>query len=417
VQRSDLASLADGLDGAVLKRFKLGTHRTTAPEETLARVADKARQIGVTRVGNVTGLDRIGIPVTVAVRPNSRSVSVSQGKGLGISQAFASALMEAIELFHGEELTERTVVASCQELSAQTCVVSPASLCGTGIPLPNESKIRWIEGYDLLGREACWLPWEIVHTDYTLPTDHSGVHFLSGTNGLASGNHIAEAISSAICELIERDAVAVWHAQGMRERSGRRLDVSSIDDEDCRSLLNFYEVAQIEPRLWDVTSNVGIPAFICDLPAAADDPSGGLRRFRGSGCHPDRGIALARAMTEAAQTRLTYITGIRDDLSDYKESAQEKLGAALLDAVSQATGARLFTQVPSLHADDVTADVRWELERLRGIGVERVIAVDLTRSDLDIPVVRLVVPGLEWDCTHPDYVPGPRARRVRAQPG
>jgi len=155
VQRSDLATLAQGLDGPVPKRFKLGTHRTAAPEETLARVADKARQIGVTRVGNVTGLDRIGIPVTVAVRPNSRSVSVSQGKGLGISQAFASALMEAIELFHGEELIERTVVASCQELSAHTCVVSPASLCGTGIPLPNESEIRWIEGYDLLGREAC----------------------------------------------------------------------------------------------------------------------------------------------------------------------------------------------------------------------------------------------------------------------
>ena len=101
--------------GPVLKRFRLGTHRTTAPEETLARVADKARQIGVTRLGNVTGLDRIGIPVTVAVRPNSRSVSVSQGKGLGLSQALASAIMEAIELFHGEDLTDRTVASKLPE--------------------------------------------------------------------------------------------------------------------------------------------------------------------------------------------------------------------------------------------------------------------------------------------------------------
>ena len=160
--RPNLASLANGLHGPVLKSFKRGTHRTTAPEATLARVAPKARQIGITRLGNVTGLDRIGIPVTVAVRPNSRSVSVSQGKGLGPGQALASAMMEAIELFHGEDLMERTVLASFHRLSAETRVVSPASLSGTGIPLPDRTEIPWIEGYDLLGREPCWVPWEAL---------------------------------------------------------------------------------------------------------------------------------------------------------------------------------------------------------------------------------------------------------------
>jgi YcaO-like protein with predicted kinase domain len=416
VQGPNIASLAEGLDGPVLKVFKRGTHRTIAPDETLARVASKARKIGVTRLGNVTGLDRIGIPVTVAVRPNSRSFSVSQGKGLGLSQALASALMEAIELFHGENLTERTMVKSFRELSAETCVVPLDLLCGTGIPLPDRTRIAWIEGYDLLGREACWVPWEVVHTDYTLPTSHSSEHFLSGTNGLAAGNHLVEAISSATCELIERDAVALWHARGVRERSCCRLDVASIDNEDCRPLLELYETARIPIRLWDVTSDIGIPAFVCDIPAATDDASSVSRRFRGAGCHPDRGVALARAMTEAAQIRLTYIAGIRDDLppSDYTESAEEKLGAALLDAVSQAAEARSFCDVPSRDTDDVAVDLRWELERLRAIGVERVIAVDLTRPDFGIPVVRMVIPGLEWDCTHPGYFPGPRARRAGA---
>jgi YcaO-like protein with predicted kinase domain len=414
VQGPNIARLAEGLDGPALKAFKRGTHRTTAPDDTLARVASAARQIGITRLGNVTGLDRIGIPVTVAVRPNSRSFSVSQGKGLGLSQALASALMEAIELFHGENLTARTVVSSYRELSAETCVVQPDLLCGTGIPLPDRARIAWMEGYDLLGREACWVPWEVVHTDYTLPTSHSGEHFLSGTNGLAAGNHLVEAISSAICELVERDAVALWHARGVRERSRCRLDVASIGDEDCSTLLELYETARIPIRLWDVTTDIGIPAFVCDIPAAIDDAPSGLRRFRGAGCHPDRGVALARAMTEAAQIRLTYIAGIRDDLppSDYTESAEEKLGAALLDAVSQAAEARSFRDVPSLDTDDVAVDLRWELERLRAVGVERIIAVDLTRPDFGIPVVRMVIPGLEWDCTHRDYIPGPRARRA-----
>jgi ribosomal protein S12 methylthiotransferase accessory factor len=412
VERPDCASLADGLHGPVPKSFRHGTHRTTAPEETLARVAPAAQQIGITRLGNVTGLDRIGIPVTVAVRPNSRSFSVSQGKGLGLSQALASAMMEAIELFHGENLTERTVVASFRQLSAETRVVSPDSLCGTGILLLDQAEIAWIEGYDLLSREQRWVPWEVVHTDYTLPTSHSGEHFLSGTNGLASGNHLAEAISAAICELVERDAVALWHAQDIHARSRCRVDIASITDDDCRSLLDLYDRARISPRLWDVTSDIGIPAFICDIPAATDDPSAGLRRYRGAGCHPNRAIALVRAITEAAQTRLTYIAGIRDDLLDYTESVNDRLGAALLDAASQAAEARSFADVPSFDADDVTADLRWELDRLRAVGVERAIAVDLTRPDFGIPVVRMVIPGLEWDCTHPRYVPGSRARRA-----
>src|SRR5260370_36115380 len=134
-------------------------------------------------------------------------------------------------------------------------------------------------------------------------------------------------MSAAISEHVERDAVALWQARGVHERSRCRLDVASIDDEDCRTLLELYEAARIPIRLWDVTSDIGIPVFVCDIPAATDDASSGLRRFRVAGCHPNRGVALARAMTEAAPLRLTYIAGIRDDLppADYTESAKETL--------------------------------------------------------------------------------------------
>jgi ribosomal protein S12 methylthiotransferase accessory factor len=370
--------------------------------------------MGITRLGNLTGLDRIGIPVTVAVRPNSRSVSVSQGKGVDLSQALASAMMEAIELFHGEDITARTRVTTYRELSSVAGAVRPESLCGTGVPLPDDAEIAWIEGYDLLHRKDCWVPWEIVHTDYTLPTKHSATHFLSGTNGLASGNHLLEALSSGICELIERDAVALWNARHLGERANCLLDLASVDDEDCRALLDAYDRAQLTVRVWDVTSDIGIPAFLCDIPAARDDPAGGLRRFRGSGCHPSRTVALTRALTEAAQIRLTYIAGIRDDLSDYAESVAQKLGAALLDAASESAEPRSFHDTPNFDADDLARDLRWELERLRSVGFDRVIAIDLTRSDFGIPVVRTVIPGLEWDCSHPDYIPGPRAQRSKS---
>jgi YcaO-like protein with predicted kinase domain len=366
--------------------------------------------MGITRLGNVTGLDRIGIPVVVAVRPNSRSVSVSQGKGLDLPQAMTSALMEAIEGFHAEEVGEGRR-AAYRELATNHCVVDPLTLCTTGRPFTVDATISWLGGFDLLQEEPCWVPAELIHTDYTQPLDG---YFLAGSNGLASGNHLVEAISAAICELVERDAVAVWGALGIREKAQRVLDIASIDAPDCRALLAKYDKAGIAVRLWNVTTEIGIAAFLCDIRDPSADEPRRLRSFHGAGCHPDRAIALARALTEAAQTRLTYITGIRDDLlpSEYEEPRNADIVEALLDALRQETTPCSFREVPTFAADDLSQDLRWELERLRSTGFARVVAVDLTRPDFGIPVVRLVVPGLEGDIKHPHYRPGARARRA-----
>lgn len=407
-----LSALAGLVEHPLPKTFRRGTHRAVAPAETLARVRAHASRMGITRLGNVTGLDRIGIPVAIAVRPNSRSISVSQGKGLDLTQAMASALMESVEGFHGEDIGPCRVARYRELATGADAVVEPATLSTTGKPFDPGAAIRWTQGYDLLRRESCWLPAEIVHTDYTLKPDG---YFLAGSNGLASGNHFVEAVSAALCELVERDAIALWEAQGVRSRAYRALDLTSVDDPDCRALLVKYRDAGISVRVWDITSDVGIAAFLCHIgEPALTYPR--LRRFRGAGCHPDRTIALARALTEAAQVRLTYIAGIRDDLlaSDYQEPAGEAIGEALLDALAAESRPVLLREVPSVAGDDLTEDLRWALQCLRAAGVCRIVAVDLTRPEFAIPVVRLVIPGLEGDPRHPSYVPGPRARRVAA---
>ena len=275
--------------------------------------------------------------------------------------------------------------------------------------------IAWVEGYDLLRGEPCWVPAEIVHTDYTLPRPDG--YFLAGSNGLASGNHLTEAINAALYELVERDAVALWIAQPLRRRASCALDLASVDDPDCRALLARYEAAEIAVRVWNVTTDVGIAAFLCEIrDLSAGDPQRPTR-FHGSGCHADRAIALVRALTEAAQTRLTYIAGIRDDLSpaEYRATPDDELRDALLDALAREIVPIPFAAVPNFAADDLGEDLRWALGRLSAVGIDRVIAVDLTRPDFMIPVVRLVIPGLEWDPHHPNYRPGPRARAAAAR--
>ena len=74
---------------------------------------------------------------------------------------------------------------------------------------------------------------------------------------------------------------------------------------------------------------------------------------------------------------------------------------------------RTFAHVPSFESPSIEGDLRWMLARLRAAGIDQVIAVDLTRESIGVPVARVIVPGLEgvMDDDEGDYAPGPRARR------
>src|SRR5262249_33415189 len=237
-------------------------------------------------------------------------------------------------------------------------VAAARARLGAGVGLFDPAgEIDWIEGSDLLQGESCWVPAEIVHTDYTLPQPDG--YFLAGSNGLASGNHLTEAINAALYELVERDAVALWIAQPLRWRASCALDLTSVDDPDCRTLLARYEAAEIAVRVWNVTTDVGIAAFLCEIrDLSAGDPQQPTR-FHGSGCHADRAIALTRALTEAAQTRLTYIAGIRDDLppAEYAAAPGDDIRDALLDALAREIAPIPFPRLPNFATDHLAQEL------------------------------------------------------------
>ncbi len=99
-----------------VKEFLAGTHRLVHPSVTIARVRRVAHELGITRVENITGLDRLGVPVVSVCRPNSRSVAVSMGKGLSLEAAIASGMMEAAEGYHAERVIKPIVRATLAEL-------------------------------------------------------------------------------------------------------------------------------------------------------------------------------------------------------------------------------------------------------------------------------------------------------------
>ena len=90
--------------------------RIVGAEQTVARLKPLMPVFGITRVANVTGLDTIGIPTVMVLRPNSRALAVSQGKGTSLAAAKASGLMESIESYHAERITLPLKLGSYEDL-------------------------------------------------------------------------------------------------------------------------------------------------------------------------------------------------------------------------------------------------------------------------------------------------------------
>lgn len=394
------------------KHYTKGSHRLVEPGETLEKIRPLMARLGITRVADITGLDRIGIPVIAVHRPNSRSLSVAQGKGIDKTAAQVSGLMESIETYHAEHCELPLLLGSAREMVRRHRVIDVGGLPRLSSSTYDDDRpILWTIGHELASGERVLLPYETVHLDFRLPLPSGSGCFLMSSNGLASGNHLTEAINHALCELIERDANTLWQLKPPEVRARRRLDLDTVDSPMCRSLLQRFDDADVDVLVWETTSDIGVASFLCTLV----DRLPSLRPISpvaGSGCHPHREVALCRALTEAAQGRLTDISGARDDLSGsrYEPRTADARNADLRRALREPAPRRL-DRCPTVHNPTLEQDLEWVLERLGGAGLSSLVVVNLTKPELDVPVVRAVVPYLEGMAELDGYVPGPRSQR------
>ncbi len=223
--------------------------------------------------------------------------------------------MESIEFHHAENILRPLLYGSYEQLRRSHPLVNPAllprSAVGRWAP---DFKLAWIEGVDLLQERTCWVPFEMVHTDFTLPLPPGSGCFPMTSNGLASGNHLWEAVSHGMSEVIERDAATLFALSSQDERQARRINLATVDAPACRELLAQFARAQVDVAVFDMTSDTELPTFRAIIADTDLNPERPRPLSTGTGCHPSREVALSRALTEAAQSRLTIIAGSRDDL-------------------------------------------------------------------------------------------------------
>ncbi|HJJ46747.1 MAG TPA: YcaO-related McrA-glycine thioamidation protein [Methanocorpusculum sp.] len=370
------------------KVYSEWTERSCTPEETLARVEQFTTKAGITRVADITDLDRLGIPVYSCIRPGAAdgAISVYNGKGGTEVEARVSGIMEGIERYCAEavprDMKEKTYLNLVRE---GFTVINPADLILPHGADPNQP-LPWIAGWDLIHQEEIYVPFcAVVHPNpFHLPS-----LFRSNSNGIASGNTLEEAIFYALTEVIERDS---WSLVEATRQTGKKLkDLPSR----VAMIVEKFTKNGVEVTLRDITSDLGIPT----IAAIADDVQLKDPRLMmiGMGTHTNAEIAMIRALSEVAQSRATQIHGAREDATIAQ--IREVIGYDRVKRMNaywfRGEEYKPASDVPSVGTDDFKKDIEIILSRIAGVGLDRVIVFDLTDPSLQIPVVRVVVPGLE----------------------
>jgi ribosomal protein S12 methylthiotransferase accessory factor len=385
-----------------MKVFFAGTHRDRMPAQTLAAITPLLPDYGITRLADVTGLDVLGIPVVMSVRPLAATLSVSQGKGATLELARISAAMEAVELWHAENAVPAPTAAlhqvAADELPLPYAVTDLEQHAGS--LLTARTPLDWITGRRLTDGAEVLIPLQAVRMGRRIHDRWRVDCLTASSNGLASGNTRSEALVHALYEVIERDATSALGDQPARERT--YIDPATVTEPYCAALIERITAAGAWLELVQAPSSFGVPAFAAYL--WHEDAAAAM--VVGSGAHSDPAVALSRAITEAAQSRLTFIAGSRDDIvtSTYLPAD------GFTRPTTPAPGADWSALTVPLHTRFDTSEA--EAAHLAALLTRHTgtapMAVDLAGRD-EFAVVKVLCPHLSFRARHEIPRPLPEA--------
>ena len=404
-----------------------GGARTVAPEVTLAKYRHLVSPVS----GVVTWLRRTTDEADswlhvhwAGSNPGLRSRSLSSlrrslrsksaGKGSTREQSRVSALCEALERHSGAlsgdeirirrrfvelEQGEEAIHPNDAQLFSDHQLDNAKSINAKGHPynvvpprLDPGAEIDWTPVWSLTQRRHRYLPTSML---YSMPAEERGpADLVADSNGCAAGNTLEEAILQGFYELAERDAFAIWWYNRLRVPA---VDLASFEDGYLASAAHHY--GRYERDLWmlDVTSDIGIPAFVA-LSRRPDAESEDI--IYGAGAHADSRIAALRAICELNQC-LTWLPDpakaagrptIDDPLALWWWKTARLADCSWL-APAEGEPLRKASRYPVTESTDTREDVENCRALVEARGMEFLV-LDQTRPDIGMPVARVIVPGM-----------------------
>lgn len=388
----------------------------TVPAEVTDRKLEAVRSlVGITRVTDVTGLDVLDIPNCIAVRPSRDAYcnSAYSGKALRLADARVGAQMEALEMACGHDDRVPMERHTWLELrAARLSALHPDTL----IPyndaprdLKNEP-LEWVAGWNISNGTPIRVPADVVF----FRRDARRVFWKISSNGLASGNNLAEAIAHGLAEVIERDAETMFRmateyapfprlmqaVAGLARVPAPRGALPAPRDFPFVRISTLPQYLRVMAErigrdgrsvaLRCITSDVQVPTLLCVILEKTGDARRQYLHY-GVGTHLDPIVAARRAITEAAQSRVTAIQGAREDLRT-SAVARSDPPDEWFDGAERGIA---FDELLVTRNPDIRDDIVEMLNRLSAAGLDKVIAVDVSNPAIGFPVVKIVVPGLE----------------------
>lgn len=349
----------------------LGCDDDAGPAALRGRLTPQLAGLGITRVADLTDLDVVGIPVCAAIRPLSRNLAVSQGKGFSVDAAWVGAVAEALELRAAE------TVADLHPHLAGDAAIERWRPCFAGETPRSDG---WVAAREWRTHTPVLVPRELVELDLTrAPSDP---RWRRTSNAMAAHPERSPALRHALLEAVERHAVALAPT---RRREIQRLQGGRPTRAPLAALLDRLADVGLQPRLWRLSPIAGIEIVKARLPAAQP----WARPVVGAAASLDLEDAACRALLECVQSRVTRLAGARDDLTpaDYVPAA----GRAFADVRSGVERVADWPRSATRRSGDELAEI---VDRLDAAGFSRIFVVDLPVAPCPVHVVKVVVPGL-----------------------
>ena len=404
-----------------------GTSRIIPVEKTLLHVSEIAKKIGLTRIADITYMDKLYIPNYSSVLPGTEDyIWVYSGKGPTKQHAKASAIMESIERYSSlpTSYTKKFVTGTYNQLKHSYNILHPYEVIEPlSFDFQDDMFMDYVNGFDIINSENILVPAGLALFRYNPHSPSINPFAFHHTNGLASGNVLEEAVCHALSEVIERDAISLAQLRASAipfhilsnvsnnlQRQGYPIKsfskytfqddytifpdilLSHIDFNPVIELIKKFEKFNIKLIIKDVTTNIKIPTFNVACVEWISHDYGYLAE--GHGTHPDKRIALLRAITEVSQTRVANIHGARDDLRKikYNDNNTDDKNAWQFMASKKTIN---FSEIVTYQNEDILDDINIIVKYLKEAGLKKAIVVDLTNPNIKIPVVRAIIPGLE----------------------
>jgi ribosomal protein S12 methylthiotransferase accessory factor len=336
------------------------------------------------------------------------------GTGSTVIQARASAIGEAIERYSGVfQGNEPRIRASYEELGSKAidprrCMLfselqyaramhEASSAWRAPDPFDESAVIEWSPVQRMTTGEMRYLPTGLLY--YFYRGDHAS-QFVVTSNGAAAGRTLQHAFVNGFLELVERDALSIWWYNKLVRPA---VDLDAIDADAFRRIWRGFQKAGRKLWFLDITNDLGIPAFV----AVSESGNTDLRKLDfAAGAHFSPGVAALRAASELCQH-----LGMAARSGNACRSTVALPRTESRTALASSPGPHLF---PAPHlpparprplgfAEKGNADAErcLQLAHMRHI---ELYALEQTRPDLGLPVMRVIAPDLRpsW----PRFAPG-----------